>query len=133
MADLNRLEIMGRLTQDVELQYSGKGTAYCRLNIAATRKYILHSGEKKEETYYCSAAVFDQRAEYCAKYMKKGSLVFLEGHLANDNKEVDGKKTYNVRVQVDNIQLLAGGVSPDKAPVGKTSSSSYKISGDIPF
>jgi len=81
MSDLNKVLVTGILCQDVELRFTSTGTKTTNLRIAIHRRYKNKLGEMKEETEFITAVVWEATAENCAKYLKKGSRVFVEGRL----------------------------------------------------
>lgn len=66
------LTVSGRLGSDPVLNYSGSGTAYCRLNVAC-------AGEKKGDTLWVGVTVFGKTAENCAQYLTKGRTIIAHG------------------------------------------------------
>ncbi len=106
MANLNRVFIIGNLTRDPEVRYIPSGKAVADLGIAINRKYRTASGEDREETCFVDAVVWEKQAETVAKYLKKGSPIFIEGSLQFDQWETDGEKRSKLRVRVDRFQFL---------------------------
>src|SRR5476651_2845975 len=87
---LNSVNIMGNLTRDPELKYTPSGKSVCSLSIANNRVYSKGS-EKVTEVSYFDVEVWGVVAENCAKYLKKGNGVIVEGRLKQDRWEKDGK------------------------------------------
>ena len=81
MTDLNKILITGTICQDIELRFLPTGTKTANLRIAIHRKYRNKAKELKEETEFMTAIVWEVLAENCAKYLKKGSRVFVEGRI----------------------------------------------------
>lgn len=94
-----------RLSKDVELRYSqgAQPMAIASFSIACERK-IKREGEPEADFFDCVA--FGAKAEFIGKYLKKGSRVFLEGDLRNDNYvNKEGIKVYRNRVYVETIEF----------------------------
>ena len=94
-----------RLSKDVELRYSqgAQPMAIASFSIACERK-IKREGEPEADFFDCVA--FGAKAEFIGKYLKKGSRVFLEGDLRNDNYvNKEGIKVYRNRVYVETVEF----------------------------
>jgi len=89
------LVIVGHLGSDPELRYTPNGTAVTNLNIATNRQWKDQQGEDHKETCWFKCATWGAQAETCAKYLKKGRLVYVEAQLRpdeNGNPSVFEKK-----------------------------------------
>lgn len=108
MPDLNRVQLMGRLTFDPELRRIPSGTAVAELRMAVNRSWQGRDGERREEVLYIDVTVWDRQAETCCQNLRKGSLIFVEGSLKMDQWEdkTTGDKRSKVRVQADRVQFL---------------------------
>ena len=73
--------IIGRLGRDPELRYTQSGVPVTTLNVATGETYIDRDGNKNEVTEWHRVSVFQRQAENCVKYLRKGSLVYVEGSL----------------------------------------------------
>jgi single-strand DNA-binding protein len=83
MADKSTIDIIGRLAFDPDHRMTSGGTDVCRLTIPTHRSYES-KGEWKEVTTWHRISVFGNQAKNCADYLKKGSLVHVEGSLEPD-------------------------------------------------
>jgi single-strand DNA-binding protein len=108
MADLNRVQLMGRLTFDPELRRIPSGTAVSELRMAVNRSWPGRDGERREEVLYIDVTVWDRQAETCCQSLRRGSLIFVEGSLKMDqwDDKTTGEKRSKVRVQADRVQFL---------------------------
>jgi len=107
MASLNKVLLMGNLTKDPELRYTPNGMAVCDLSLAMNRKYSSN-GQDKEEVCFVDIVVWAKQAESCGKYLHKGSPVFVEGRLRNDNwEDKDGNKRSRMRITAERVQFLS--------------------------
>jgi single-strand DNA-binding protein len=108
MPDLNRVQLMGRLTFDPELRRIPSGTAVSELRMAVNRSWQGREGDRREEVLYIDVTVWDRQAETCCQMLHKGSLIFVEGALKMDQWEdkTTGEKRSKVRVQADRVQFL---------------------------
>jgi single-strand DNA-binding protein len=71
----------GNLGADPDLKYTSSGKAVCNMRIATNRKFVDSKGEKQERTDWHRIVVFGQQAEACAKYLKKGRLIAVQGEM----------------------------------------------------
>ena len=92
MTSVNRVTIVGRLGADPEICFTKDDKAACFLNIATTDLWIDHTGKKMESTEWHKIVVWGRAAETCARHLKKGRLVYLEGRIKtrawNDETDV---------------------------------------------
>lgn len=107
MTDLNKILVTGILTQDVELRFTPDGTKTANLRVAIHRKYKTKTGEIKAETEFVTAVVWKILAETCAKYLKKGSKVLVEGRLrTRDYVDKNQQKRNITEIQAEDIHFL---------------------------
>jgi single-strand DNA-binding protein len=107
MTDLNKVLFTGILTHDLELYCTSEGIKIVNLRIAIHRKYKTKSNEIKLETNFVTVVVWKTLAEICAKYLKKGSKVLVEGRLkTREYVDKNQQKRNNLEIQAENIQFL---------------------------
>lgn len=120
---INRVVIVGRLTKDPELRYTPNGIASCRFTVAVNRTFKGQNGEQEADFINCQA--WRKNAENLANFMKKGSLIGLEGKIQTGSYEgQDGKRVYTTDVVADSIQFL----EPKNGTGGSQSTSNYESS-----
>lgn len=106
MPNLNKVILIGNLTKDPELKYTGAGAAVCNLRMAINRKYKVKE-EYKEDVCFLTVVVWRQQAESCAEYLKKGDPVCVEGRLQSRTWEKDDKtKQTVVEVVAERVVFL---------------------------
>jgi len=101
---VNKVILIGRLAKDPELR--GDTTPVCNFSIACSEKY-KKDGEMKEKTEWINVVAFGGQAENCAKYLSKGSQVFVEGKMQTTSYEKDGKKIYQTKVVAHFVNFLS--------------------------
>jgi single-strand DNA-binding protein len=108
MADLNKVFLIGNLTFDPELRRTPSGTAVAELRLATTRSWPGRDGERREEKLFIDVTVWDRQAENCCEFLRKGSMIHVEGSLRMDSWEdkTTGEKRSKIRVQADRVQFL---------------------------
>lgn len=121
MASLNKVFLIGNLTQDPDLRRIPAGTAVSTLRLAVNEAYLSKAGERVERTVYVDVDVWDRQAENCQQHLSKGSPVFIEGRLQMDqweDRETHVKRS-RLKVRADRVQFLGGrrGAAGAPAPV----------------
>lgn len=98
---VNRVIILGRLGKDPEIKHGA--SAFCTFSIATSEKWKdKSSGEMKEQTEWHNCVAFGKTAELVSTYVRKGSLVYVEGKLSTTKKD----DKYFTNIQVLSIQFL---------------------------
>lgn len=82
MRSLNRVQLIGNLTKDVELAQTGNGISVCNFTVATDRSWTTESGEKKEETEFHRIVAWQKLADICGQILKKGAKVYIDGRLS---------------------------------------------------
>ncbi|MDO5360942.1 MAG: single-stranded DNA-binding protein, partial [Jeotgalicoccus sp.] len=94
---LNRVVLVGRLTRDPELRVSQSNVAVATFNLAVNRPFTGANGERGADFINC--VVFRKQAENVNQYVKKGSLVGIDGRIQTRNYEnKDGQRVYVTEV-----------------------------------
>lgn len=102
---INNVTLVGRLTKDPDLKYTGNGTAVATFTLAVNRNFTNQSGEREADFINC--VIWRKPAETLANYAKKGVLIGVTGRIQTrsyDNQQ--GQKVYVTEVIADNFQLL---------------------------
>lgn len=101
---INRTVIVGRLVADPELRYTPNGIASCKFRVAVNRPF---KNEGEQQADFISCVAWRKQAENLANFMKKGSLIGLEGRIQTGSYEgQDGKRVFTTDVVADSIQFL---------------------------
>lgn len=102
---INRVVLVGRLTKDPELHYTPNGIASTRFTVAVNRAFSNQQGEREADFIQCVA--WRKQAENLANFMRKGSLIGVEGRIQTGSYEgKDGKRVYTTDVVADSVQFL---------------------------
>lgn len=108
MANYNRVMLMGNLTRNPELKVVGQGggTSVCNFGIAINRTW-MKDGQQHKDVTYVNVTVWQKQAENVAKYLSKGSPVFIEGRLQSKKWETEaGEKRQKLEVVADRVLFL---------------------------
>lgn len=102
---INNVVLVGRLTRDAELRYTGSGIAVATFSIAVERPYTNAQGER--ETDFVNVVAWRKTAEIISNFTRKGSLVGVTGRIQTRNyTNNEGRKVYVTEVVCDNFQML---------------------------
>lgn len=102
---MNRVVIVGRLTRDPDLRYTPNGVAVANFTVAANRPFKNAQGENEADFINC--VVWRGAAENLANYMKKGSLIGVDGRIQTRSyDDKDGKRVFVTEVLAESIQFL---------------------------
>ena len=114
MSNFNQVTLMGRLTREIELKYTGGGLAFANVSLAVSER--RKKGEEWiEEVSYIDCTLFGRKSEVASEYLTKGSAVLFSGRLRQERwQDKEGQNRSKVVVVVDNMVLLpnreSGGV-----------------------
>ena len=101
---LNRVILMGRITQDLELRTTAGGQSVLTFNIAVDRNFVKQGEERQADFITCVA--WRQQAEFISRYFSKGRLIAIEGNLRSRTYEdKNGTKHYVTEVYVDQVSF----------------------------
>lgn len=110
---MNKVFLIGRLTRDPELRYTGSNIPVATFTIAVNRNYTSQSGEREAD--FIPVVVWRKQAENVKNYTNQGSLVAIDGRIQVRNyDDKDGVKRYVTEVIADNIQFLDTKASREK-------------------
>ncbi len=104
---MNNVSLVGRLTKDVELKYTGSQTAVATGTLAVNRQFKNANGER--EVDFINFVAWRKPAEILSSYASKGSQIGITGRIQTRNYEGnDGKRVYVTEVVAESIMLLDG-------------------------
>ena len=106
MPALNRVQLIGRLGRDPEGRFIPTGRQVTHFSLAVTNRWKSKDGETKEYTEWINVEAWGRLGEVCKEYLKKGSLVYLEGRLKTDKYEDQGEKKFYSKVVALQMQML---------------------------
>lgn len=109
MSGVNKVILVGNLGRDPELRYSPNGGAVANLSLATSLQWKdKNTGEKVEKTEWHRIILFRKLAEIDGEYLRKGSKVYIEGHLQTRKYQDKntGQDRFITEVVVDELQML---------------------------
>ncbi|MFO7807049.1 MAG: single-stranded DNA-binding protein [Candidatus Moraniibacteriota bacterium] len=107
--DLNKVMIIGRLTNDPQVRTTQNGQNVASFGVATSRRWNdRNTGEPREETEFHNTVAWGKLADICSNYLRKGSQVYVEGRLQTRswNDQQTGQKKYRTEVIMDNMIML---------------------------
>lgn len=117
MYALNRIQLIGHLTQNPEVRQTPNGQMVGDLNIMTRQSFTNASGQIQTSVAYTNVVVWRGLAEICDKYLKKGSQVYLNGRIQTDDwEDQEGQKRYKTRIVADEMILLDSRVQNSSLP-----------------
>jgi single-strand DNA-binding protein len=144
---VNKVTLLGFIGKNPEIRSTSGGTLVANISLATTERYKDRDGKYVDRTEWHNVVAFARTAEVVRDYVKKGTLLYLEGKLETkswDDKET-GHKNYRTQIVISRINLLpsgAGKSSDSSAPADSgiqeddsmtTNYSDEQGASDIPF
>ena len=139
---MNKVFLIGRLTRDPELRYTGSNTAVATFSLAVNRNFTNASGER--ETDFINIVVWRKQAENVKNYLSKGSKVAIDGHIQTRSyDDQNGIRKHITEVVAENVEFLDSRKSGlvENSPVNdkrsdepfKEFAQEHNLDGELPF
>ncbi|MBU6375480.1 MAG: single-stranded DNA-binding protein [Bdellovibrionales bacterium] len=131
MRDVNKVLLIGRLGADPTCKETPTGVALTRFSVATSiRRKESEEGKdeksNKESTVWHRVVAWGREGEVCARYLKKGAAVFVEGRIrSNRYVNKDGQKCSDWEIHADRVSFLpSSGITqwPDRNPLNEEES-----------
>lgn len=138
--NVNKAIILGNLTRDPEVKTIPSGQTVASFSIATNRFWTdKESGEKKKQAEFHNVVAWGKLADVAKRFLKKGSLVYIEGRLQTQSwEDKQGVKKYRTEIVAERLQLGPRGNQPannqeaQQAPEETVSSDEINVE-EIPF
>ena len=106
---VNKVILVGRLGRDPETRYTGSGQAVANFSVATDETYKDKAGERQKRTEWHKIVVWGKQAEIAQQYLKKGSLIFIEGRIqSREWQDKEGQKRTSFEIVASNFRMLGG-------------------------
>ena len=141
---MNNVNILGRLTRDVDLRMTNSNLAVGRFTVAVDRKLSKEKRQEAENNGYptadfISCMAWGKTAENIANYFHKGNRIAITGHIQTGSYEKDGQRVYTTDVVVDSFDFIESNSSStnnnqgysNPADLGMSAQESFDS--DLPF
>jgi len=114
---MNKYIGLGNLTQDPSCKDVGESKV-CNFGLAVN-EYYYKEGKKQQNTVFIDIESWNKQAENCAKFLKKGSKVLIEGKLKTNSWEKNGQKYTKIFCLADKVHFLASDNTEDSQTSSK--------------
>ena len=106
---VNKVILVGYLGRDPEVRYMPQGDAVCNFSIATSESWKDQSGQRQERTEWHAITFYRKLAEIAGQYLKKGSLIYLEGKIQS-RKYTDKQGVERTAYEIigDEMKMLGG-------------------------
>lgn len=133
MPALNRVQLIGRLGRDPESKFTPSGKKVTHFSLAVSQRWKTN-GESKEYTEWVNIEAWGRLGEVCQEYLRKGSLVYLDGRLKTEKYEDKGGETrYFTKVVAQFLQFLSGNRAGDSVIEEVGVMDAEELESEIPF
>jgi single-strand DNA-binding protein len=106
---VNKVILVGRLGRDPETRFTAGGQAVANFSVATDESYKDRNGERQKRTEWHKIVVWGKQAEIAQQYLKKGSLVFIEGRIqSREWQDKEGQKRTSFEIVANNFRMLGG-------------------------
>jgi single-strand DNA-binding protein len=106
---VNKVMLIGRLGADPQLKYTPSGRANVNFNLATNASWKDQDGNQQERTDWHRIVAWGKLAEVMGEWLKKGSLIYLEGRLQTRSyDDSNGVKRYITEVVATDLEMLGG-------------------------
>jgi single-strand DNA-binding protein len=106
---VNKVILVGRLGRDPETRFTSGGQAIANFSVATDESYKDRNGERQKRTEWHKIVVWGKQAEIAQQYLKKGSLVFIEGRIqSREWQDKEGQKRTSFEIVATNFRMLGG-------------------------
>jgi len=107
MSSLNKVQLIGRITQDIELKATPNGHNVCSFGLATNKRYTDKQGEVIDKAQFHNIVLWNKSAEIVEKYANKWDKIYIEWELETRTWEnTQGEKRYTTEIIGNNIILL---------------------------
>ena len=103
---INKVILLGRLGKDPVVRRLDNGRVVANVTLA-TNDYYTKDGQRLESTEWHNLEMWDKQAETAEKYLKKGSLLYVEGKIRTDRyTDAEGQERQTRKIRVNNLQMM---------------------------
>ncbi len=127
---MNKVFLIGRLTRDPELRYTGNNTPVATFSLAVNRNFSNQQGEREAD--FINIVVWRKQAENVKNYLTQGSQVAIDGRIQTRSyDDNNGQKRYVTEVIADNVEFLGSKNSSNNS--NNMNSSTSNAAGPSPY
>ena len=128
MRGINKVILVGNCGKEKESKTLQDGTMVAKIAIATTETFRMKNGESRSRTDWHTVILWRGLAALASQYIRKGSLVYIEGRLQNRQYSAkDGEKKFVTEVVAEKLVLL------DKKDKSDLKQASAPVDEEVPF
>lgn len=105
MANLNNVQIIGRLGKDPESRYTTNSKHVCKFSVGVDA-YVPANSDRPKHCEWFNVVCWEKLADVCVQYLSKGDLVYCQGELNTREYEKDGQRKYFTELNMRSMQML---------------------------
>ncbi len=129
-ASVNKVILVGHLGKDPEIRYTPGGMAIANITLATNEfSKDKQTGQQQERTEWHRIVFFERLAEIVGQYLRKGSLIYVEGRLQTRKwQDQSGADRWTTEIVANVMQMLGGrsdttaNYAPAPTPISNTPS-----------
>lgn len=127
--NFNKAIILGNLTRDPDIRTLPSGQPVANFGVATNRFFYNKNREKQKQTEFHNVVAFGRAAEIAQQYLKKGSMVLIEGRLQTRSwQDSSGNNRSRTEIITERLQLGPKGIiAPEEAPEEKIEETKEEI------
>lgn len=104
---VNKVFLIGNMGKDPEVRHMEGGSVVANFSLATNENYKDRSGEWQKITEWHDIVAWGNLAEYAEKWLRKGSLIFVEGKLTHRKyQDKEGIERYKTEVKAISIRMM---------------------------
>lgn len=116
MQGINKVILVGNCGKEPELYSLQDGVQVAKITLATTQTFRLKNGESQSRTDWHTIILWRGLASLASKYIRKGSLLYIEGSLQNRQySDKDGQKKFVTEVVAEKVLLLDKKIKPSES------------------
>lgn len=123
MGSVNKVVLLGRLGRDPEIRMTQTGQQVANFSMATSESWTKN-GVREEKTEWHNIIAWGKLAEIISKYVKKGSMLYVEGKLQTRSWEKNGEKRYTTEIVASDITFVESATKGDSAPASAPAATS---------
>lgn len=133
---MNKIFLIGRIANDVNLSETNSGIAVCRFSIAVNRRRA--SADAEQQTDFFNVTAWRGLAETVARYCKKGNKIAVTGQVQiRTYEDREGAKKTSVDVVAEEVEFLSQNPNNEartqETPKKKPALQAFEDDYDLPF
>src|SRR5271167_4544741 len=106
---VNKAILVGRLGRDPDVRYTSSGQPVANFSLATDETFKDRAGERQKRTEWHKIVVWGKQAEIAQKYLRKGSLIYIEGRIqSREWQDKEGQKRTSFEIVATNFRMLGG-------------------------